>query len=58
MGKFVIHCSHQVSVAKVEEQVETVENEDEAVKAAEDPNSVEISDNIVLRKLLVSQKFA
>ncbi|KAK3205533.1 hypothetical protein Dsin_019579 [Dipteronia sinensis] len=51
-----------VVVAKEEQKVEIVENGDEPVKAAEieqvsGPNSVEVSDNEVLRKLLRKPRY-
>ncbi|KAI9195946.1 hypothetical protein LWI28_019636 [Acer negundo] len=51
-----------VVVAKEEQKVEIVENGDEPVKAAEieqvsGPNSVEVSDNEVLRKLLRGPRY-
>ncbi|KAL5763626.1 hypothetical protein ACOSQ2_016220 [Xanthoceras sorbifolium] len=49
-------------VAKEEQKVETVENGEEADKATEivqvsGPNSVEVSDNVVLRKLLRGPRY-
>ena len=63
-GKIIFLLLHQVTITEDEdkagmiEKVETVE-EAQMAKAAEavespDPNTVDISDNIVLRKLLVS----